>query len=115
MRVLGVCLLSISLLLSARTSGAEDVPVKRKLFAPGTGTTCASFCSQRWYDHPPSARACINECNARTLTATAYFRGGMRGDRLDCNELLVSPSGRGRCASHGGRLASDYELGFPSP
>jgi hypothetical protein len=116
MHRLGVCLLSAGLLLAALASGAEEeLPAKRTLFAPGTGTTCASFCSQRWYDHPPSARACISECRARTLTATFYFRGGMRGDRLDCNELLVSPTGHSRCSARGGRLASDDELDFPGP
>ena len=115
MRALGVSLLSVALLLVSGASGAEEVPVKRKLLAPGTGTTCASFCSQRWYDHPPSARACISECNTRTLSATAYFRGGMRGDRLDCNELLVSPAGRTKCVSRSQRLGGDDELDFPSP
>jgi len=115
MRALRVCLLSIGLLLSARISGAEEVPVKRKLFAPGTGTTCASFCSQRWYGHPPSARACVSECNARTLSATMYFRGGMRGDRLDCNGLLVSPAGRSRCGWRSRGLAGSDTLDFPSP
>ena len=114
MRALGVCLLSIGLLLSARGSGAEALAVKRRLIAPGTGTTCASFCSQRWYGDPPSARACMTQCNVNTFSGTVYFRGGLRGDRPDCNELLVSPAGGGRCASRGGRLASD-ELDFPSP
>lgn len=121
MRLLGVCLLSAALLLAVLATDAERAraeeapPTKRTLFAPGTGTTCASYCSQRWYDHPPSARACIRECRARTLTATFYFRGGMRSDRLDCNELLVSPSGRSGCSASGARLPGEDELDFPNP
>ena len=98
---------------SARAQGAADLPRKRILFAPGTGTTCASFCSQRWYEHPPSARACITECNTRTLTATMYFRGANRGDRLDCNERLVNPAGRqASCAPRSGLDPRD-DLAMP--
>jgi hypothetical protein len=98
--------LALLLLLAPALAQGGEPPARRRPFAPGTGNTCASFCSQRWYDDPLSARACLGACAARSLTGTSYFQGGMRDDPVDCNERLVSPAlGLGECSG---------ERGFPS-